>query len=445
METPEIRWTKRDELAIAYFTVGQGPPDIVYCPNWTNNIEIFWEQGPFGLIMKPLAAMGRLIAFDQPGTGISDPVALNELPPIEQWMEDVRIVMDAAGSERAALVAIGAGGALACLFAASHPERVSSLVLLGAFARFMRAEDYPAGYPEHTREPGLKAWLDVWGTGRQVLTTAPSVAHDEREINIMGRAERHSASPGVARAYFSLINDLDVREVLPAIRVPTLVIHRTGDRWIRVEHARYLATHIPGAKLVEVPGDDHFFMFSDTDFVMSEIREFLTGSRAYQGDTDRVLATLLFTDIVDSTRRASQIGDARWRELLTAHNAAVRALLERFRGKEIKSTGDGFLATFDGPARAVRCAKAIVDETRRLGLEVRIGLHTGEVEMLGADVGGIAVHIGARVMAAAGSGEILVSSSVPPLVLGSGIEFDDRGSHEFKGVREPWHLFSVLH
>jgi class 3 adenylate cyclase len=351
--------------------------------------------------------------------------------------------MDAAGSERAALVALGAGGALACLFAASHPERVSGLVLMGAFARFMRDDDYPAGYPEHARARGLQAWLDVWGTGRQLLITAPSVAHDEREIRVMGRAERHSASPGVARVYFNLINDLDVRDTLPAIRVPTLLIHRTGDRWIRIAHAHYLAEHIPGAKLVEIPGDDHFFMYSDTDMVMEEIREFLTGTRSHPGGSDRVLATLMFTDIVDSTRRANEMGDRRWSELLESHNATIRSLLERFRGHEINTTGDGFLATFDGPARGVRCAQAILDETRRLGLELRIGVHTGEVEVLGDDVGGIAVHIGARVMAAAGPGQILVSSSVPPLVLGSGIEFDTRGEHKFKGVEGHWHLYAV--
>jgi class 3 adenylate cyclase len=281
----------------------------------------------------------------------------------------------------------------------------------------------------------------MWGTGRQLDLTAPSVAGDDTQVRIMARAERHSASPGVARAYFHLVQELDVRHVLPSVRVPTLVIHRTGDRWVRIDHARYLVEHIEGAKLVEIPGDDHFFLWRDTETVVSEIQGFLTGVKTMPDDTDRVLATLLFTDIVGSTGRATEMGDRRWKELLDAHDRMVRVLLERFRGREVKTTGDGFLATFDGPARAVRCARAIGDEAREMGLDVRAGLHTGECELRGEDVGGLAVHVAARILALAGDGEVLASQTVKDLTIGSGLEFTERGEHALRGIPGEWRLY----
>lgn len=443
MDSPEIRFAQRDDVNIAFFATGRPAPDIVFVPNWTSNIELFWEQGPFGRIIKPLASIGRVIAFDQPGTGISDPVALDELPTMEQWMDDVRIVMDAAGCERATLVAEGAAGPLAILFAATHPERTDGLVLLGSFARMMRDDGYPWGFPVDSLNKGIENWLAIWGTGRQLAISAPSVADDEQEVRVMGRAERHSASPGVARAYFRLIMELDVRHVLPAVRVPTLVIHRSGDRWIRIGHARYLADNIANAKLVEIPGEDHLFLYRDTATVIAEIQEFLTGVRAVPDDTERVLATFLFTDIVDSTLRATEMGDRLWRETLDAHDRVVRVLLERFRGREVKATGDGFLATFDGPARAVRCAVAIRDEARRIGLEIRAGLHTGECEVRGEDVGGVAVHVAARVLGLARDGEVLISQTVKDLTIGSGLDLADRGLQVLRGVPGEWRVFEV--
>lgn len=444
METPEIRFVQRDNLHIAYFTAGNGPPDLVYVPNWTSNIEVFWERGPFGRFIKRLTQIGRVIAFDQPGNGISDPVPLESLPTMEDWVNDVRVVMDAAGSERATLVAEGAAGALAILFAATHPDRTNALVLIGSFARLFRDEDYAWAFPPEGMEEGIERWMKVWGTGRQLWQTAPSVADDPDEVFLMGRAERQSASPSVARAYFRIISQLDVRDVLPAVRVPTLVVHRTGDRWISVEHGRYLAEHIPGARLVEVPGDDHFFFYGDMRPLIDPLRDLVAQVREHEEGMRRVLATFLFTDIVDSTRRAVALGDRRWKETLDSHDAAVRTELERFGGREVKTTGDGFLATFEGPARAIRCALAIRDRAQRLGLDIRAGLHTGECELRdGGDVGGIAVHVGARILGEAGVSEVLASQTVKDLTIGSGIGFEDRGARPLRGVPGEWRIYAV--
>jgi class 3 adenylate cyclase len=442
VEIPETRYAKSRDLNIAWSVGGAGPHDILHCSNWTSHVEAFWDWAPFARTIRRLATLGRVISFDLPGNGLSDPVSLDQLPTIEQWMECVRVVMDAAGSERAVLFASGAAGGLAIPFAATHPDRVSGLVLQDSFARLRRADDYPFGLPEAGIETGMRWFLDRWGTGRQLELTAPSLANDAYELNLMGRAERYSASPGVADAFFRMITDIDVRNVLPAVHVPTLVVHRAGDRWIRPQHGRYLADQVAGARYAEVPGDSSHACYGDTEAVINEIRSFLE-VLPEQSDVDRVLATILFTDIVDSTKRAAEMGDRKWREMLDRHDAVVRDHIERFRGRQIKTTGDGVLATFDGAARAVRCSVSIREAMRSLGIQIRSGVHSGEIELRGEDVGGIAVHAAARVAALAGSGEILASQTVKDLTVGSGLTFEERGSHALKGVPGEWPLYAV--
>jgi class 3 adenylate cyclase len=429
-------------LHIAYWTLGDRAPDIVYIPNFVTTGDLFWAVDTTAEFLRRLATIGRLTQFDTSGTGGSDSIPPNELPTMERWMDDVRVVLDAEGIDRATLIAHDSGGPSACLFAASHPDRTAGLVLVGSYARLYDAPDYAWGYPSARMEEGIQRWLQAWGTGAQLELTAPSFSGDNTMRDWFGLMER-TVRMGMRRPIFEMICSIDVRDVLPAIRVPTLVIHRAGDRYIRVGNGRYLAEHIPGAKYVELPGDDHYMFFGDTDAILDEIREFVTGAREEAQSTDRVLATLMFTDIVDSTRRAAELGDRRWRSLIDRHDETTREALRRYSGREVKTTGDGFLATFDGPARAIRCAVAIRESVRSLGLELRAGLHTGEVELRGEDIGGIAVHIGARVMSNAGPSEVLVSGAVPPLVAGSGIEFQDRGIGELKGVPGEWRLFAV--
>jgi class 3 adenylate cyclase len=355
-------------------------------------------------------------------------------------MDDVQIVMDAARSERAALLGHADGGQMAMLFAATYPERVSALILVDSSARPLRDVDYPCGLPSDRVTP-LVEWVEtVWGTGGLADIMAPSVAHDERFRRWRARYERLAMSPRAFTAMYTAHLETDLRGVLTSIGVPTLVLHRAGNRYVRVGHGRYLAEHIPGAKYVELPGEDHLFHLGNAEPMLVEIEEFLTGVRPVP-DTDRVLATVLFTDIVGSTARAAALGDRAWRALLDTHNGILRRELERHRGREVKTTGDGFLATFDGPARAIRCACAIRDAVGPLGIEIRAGLHTGECELIGENVGGIAVHIAARVAARAGAGDVLVSSTLKDLVAGSGIRFVDRGPHVLKGVPGDWRLF----
>ncbi len=357
-------------------------------------------------------------------------------------MQDLRAVMDAAGSERAALFGLSEGGPMSMLFAATYPDRVSALVLYGTFARMISAVDYPWGYPPGVLDRFVEAKVESWGDDNTVDFFAPSVAGDLEFRRRWAAYERRATSPGGYRSLMSMNADTDVRDVLSSIRVPTLVLHRSGDIPIRVGHGRYLSEHITGARYVELPGDDHFFWVGDTAAIFDEVEEFLTGHRSAH-EPDRVLSTMVFTDIVDSTGRAADLGDRRWRGLLDDRDAMIHRLLERFRGRYVKSTGDGAFATFDGPARAIHCASAIRDGARGLGLEIRAGLHTGECEIRGDDLGGIAVHVGARVAALAGPGEVLVSRTVVDLVAGSGIEFINRGEHELKGLRGTWQLFAV--
>jgi pimeloyl-ACP methyl ester carboxylesterase len=441
---PETRYATSGDVHIAYQVVGDGPLDLVWVPGAVTHLEYEWEEPSRARFLERLASFSRLIRLDKRGTGLSDRVSISELPTLEQRMDDVRAVMDAARVERAALFGVSEGGAMGLLFAATYPERTAALVLYGAQPRFLRAEDYPWGVDPEQYERVLAETPGKWGrTDDRVLRLAPSLADDARHREWFFTNQRLGASPGAAIALFRMNMQIDVRHVLPTVRVPTLVLHRTGDRMMPVEHSRYIAERIPGAKYVELPGIDHALYAGDSDRILREIEEFLTGThRAVE--PDRVLATVLFTDIVGSTERAAALGDRRWRDLLEEHHTVVRRELGRFRGREVRPTGDGFLATFDGPARAIRCAGSIVGAVRPLGVDIRAGLHTGEVELMGDDIGGIAVHLGARVAAEAGPGEVLVSSTVKDLVAGSGLQFDDRGAHALKGVPGQWRLFAVV-
>ena len=439
---PETRYARSKDGHVAYQVVGDGPLDLVFIPSWASNVEVMWEEPSIARFFPRLSTFSRVLCFDKRGTGVSDPVPLAALPTLEQWMDDVRTVMEAAGSKRAALLGTHEGGQMAILFAATYPERTSALILVDTCARHVRDVDYPWGLPAD-RVPGFLQRLEqVWGTGSYLDIFAPSVAHDERFRRWFARSQRLSSGPRAAATMHAAYLERDLRGVLPSIRVPTLVLHRTGNRYIRVGHGRYLAEHIPGAKYVELPGEDHLVMVGDTETMLGEIEEFLTGVRPLP-ESDRVLATVLFTDIVTSTERSAQVGDRRWKDLLDQHDTLIRRELERHRGRLVKNTGDGILATFDGPARAIRCAQAIATSVKSLGIEVRAGLHTGEVELRGEDVTGMGVNIAARVMDAAGPGEVVVSSTVKDLVAGSGLRFADRGTHDLRGVPGEWRLFAV--
>jgi class 3 adenylate cyclase len=384
-----------------------------------------------------------VICFDKRGTGMSDPVPVHALPTLEQRMDDVRAVLDVVGSEKPAVFGYSEGGQMAALFAATYPERTRALVLYGTYARVRSDPDYPPGLPDEVLESFTNEIAAHWGEVTDMLALfALSATRDPGFRDWLGRYAQHSGSPATAVTLLQMNNEIDVRSALPAIGVPTLVLHRVGDPLAAVEHGRYLAEHIPGAKYVEMPGDDHLVFTGDVDRLADEIEQFLTGNRP-EPNPDRVLATVLLTDIADSTQRAAEVGDQRWRELLDRHDEVVRRALERFRGKEVTATGDGFLAAFDGPARAVHCALAVTEGARSLGLPVRSGLHTGECEPRGDQLGGIAVHIAARVASLAQPGQVLVSRTVTDLVVGSRLEFSDRGDHELKGVPGTWRLFAV--
>ncbi|HEX6442145.1 MAG TPA: alpha/beta fold hydrolase [Stellaceae bacterium] len=439
MEPPETRYAKSGDVHIAYQVFGEGPLDLVVVPGAFTNLELAWELPGYAHFDQRLAAFSRLIRFDKRGMGLSDRIA--GVATLEERMDDVRAVMDAVGSERAAIFGASEGGAMSLLFAATYPERTRALILYGTFARY----DAQVWARRITQLDAVIADIErSWGTGETLRRYAPSLATDEAAVRAWGRFERLSASPSAIIALRRMNAEIDIRHVLPAIRVPTLVLHRAGDLAISPEAGRYVAAQIPGAKYVELPGNDHLAFVGDSDRIADEIEEFLTGSRSGEAELDRVLATVLFTDIVDSTRRAAELGDRQWRALLDRHDEIVRQQLARFRGKEVKNLGDGFLATFDGPARAVRCASAIAETVQPLGIAVRSGLHTGEIELKPDDIGGIAVNIAARVAAMAGGGEILVSSTVRDLVAGSGLRFDDRGFHALRGLPEEVHLYSTL-
>jgi class 3 adenylate cyclase len=437
---PETRYAKSGGLNVAYQVVGEGPFDLVYVPGWVSNIGAMWDEPGHARLLDRLASFSRLILFDKPGTGLSDPIPLDRPPTLEQRMDAVRAVMDAAGSEEAALFGSSEGGLMTVLFAATYPQRTKALATLGIYAKRLWSPDYPWAPTAEERAAEIDGIERNWGGEMDISALAPSAdeAFKRRALDYLQR----SASPGAAVALLRMNSQIDVRDVLPTIRVPALILQRVDDRDVNVEEGRWIAGQIPGAKFVELPGDAHLIWAGDVDAVVDEVEEFLTGARAAPG-ADRVLATVLFTDIVGSTERAAELGDRRWSELVDEHHTRVRRELDRFRGREIDTAGDGFFASFDGPARAIRAACAIRDSVRLLEIEIRLGLHTGECEVIQGKIGGIAVNTGARVAAQADAGEVLVSSTVRDLVAGSGISFEDRGDHELKGVGA-WRLYSVV-
>jgi pimeloyl-ACP methyl ester carboxylesterase len=436
---PETRYARSGDVNIAYQVVGDAPRDLVLVPGWVSNVEVFWEHPAVARFLQRLASFSRLILFDKRGTGLSDRGAL---PNLETRVDDVGAVLDAVGSERAALFGYSEGGGMCALFATTHPGRTSALIMCGSYARLKPTPDHPWGRPAEVQARWLETIQREWGGPVGLDIRGPTLFSDDGARQWWARFLRMGASPAAAAELTRMSYEIDIRHLLPAVRVPTLVLHTTGDQAIDIGASRYIAAHVPGAKLVELAGVDHVPWGDGADRIVDEIEEFLTGVR-HGPDPDRVLATVLFTDIVGSTERAAALGDRRWRDLLEQHGAVVRRELGRFRGREIDTTGDGFLATFDGPARGIRCARAVSEGVHALGLEVRAGLHTGEIELLDDKVAGLAVHIGARVAAAAGPGELLVSSTVKDLVAGSGLRFQDRGLQPLKGVPGEWHLFAL--
>jgi pimeloyl-ACP methyl ester carboxylesterase len=450
--TPETKYAKSGDVHIAYQVIGDGPVDLVFVPGWITHVELSWDDPSEAAFRRRLASFSRLIVFDKRGTGLSDRVPATEVPILEQRMDDVRAVMDAAGSERAALMGVSEGGALSALFAATYPERTAALVLYGAFART------GAGLmTEDELDARLETLERDWPDSIDPAVPAPSAATDEDYRRRWRTFMRHAASPGAAIALLRMNSQIDVRDVLPTIRVPTLVLFRRDARfghgaaaWRDAgqdlitpgEEAHSMAERIPDARLVELPGADHLPWVGDTDSLLGEVEEFLTGVR-HAPEPDRVLATILFTDIVESTALAARLGDRRWRDLVERHNALVRRQLERFRGNEIDTAGDGFVASFDGPARGIRCAYAIAESVTALGLSIRAALHTGECEVVDGKLAGIAMHIAARISGLAEPGEVLVSNTVKDLVVGSSVAFAERGAHELRGVPGRWSVFAV--
>jgi class 3 adenylate cyclase len=434
------RYAKSGDLHIAYIVEGDGPVDLIWVPPWISQVEYLWSEPSMGRVMERLTRFARVITFARRGSGLSDPFF--GAPTLEEQMDDVLAVMDAAGSEQAAIAGTLEGGPMALLFAATYPERTSSLMLYATFARATWAPDYEWAWPAEQREARMNELVERWGDGLVAGAVAPSLMTDESHMEWSGRLERLAASPATIRRIFDLIGKVDVRDVLPSIRVPTLVMHRREDSFINIEHSRFIADRVPGARFVELEGHENMFSVGDVEAFLGELEEFLTGSRRAR-EPDRMLATVLFTDICGSTERAAQMGDRGWRFLLERHDALFRQALDRHRGREVKRTGDGFLATFDGPARAIRCAASVADAMGSLGLEVRAGLHTGELEVMDGDLGGLAVHIASRVLDQAGPSEVLVSGTVKDLVVGSGIDFEERGEHELRGVPGAWRLFAV--
>ena len=442
-ERPETRYARNGDLYLAYQVVGEGAADLVYVPTFLGAIEHYWEYPPIATFFRRLADCGRLVLFDRRSTGMSD-APLEPKYTLEDQIDDVLAVMDAAGLERAGVFAQLEGCGMATLFAGTHPARVSSLALYCPFPRATRAPDYPYGLTTEERmEQVVEPSLAAWGEGTRGIPISPSLGDDPAYVEWFGKLERLTAAPGHARRLMTMHNDTDVRAILPQVRVPTLVISRPNTGFYDPAHARYVAERIPDARLVELPGDDIFVASGAVDPLVNELEEFFTGTRRHR-PPERVLATVMFTDIVASTERAADLGDARWRRLLDRHNELVRRRLRHHQGREVKTIGDGFLATFDGPARGVRCATEIAEDVRRLGIEIRAGLHTGECEIVGDDVAGMAVNIGARLSSLAAPGEVLVSGTVKDLVVGSGLEFADRGEHELKGVPGAWRLYRAM-
>ncbi|THK36478.1 adenylate/guanylate cyclase domain-containing protein [Ensifer sp. MPMI2T] len=437
---PSTRYARSGELSIAYQVVGDGPLDIIYVPGWVSNLDYAWEFPKMAHVFERLSAFSRLILFDKRGTGLSDRNV--GFPTLEERMQDVQAVMDAAGSRRAALMGTSEGGNLCMLFAATYPERTAALVLNGSFAKGLWSEDYPWTKTREEVEEEIAVIARDWGGPFDLSNAAPSHVDDREAREWLAAYLRNSASPQDAISLWRWNTEIDVRGILSAIHVPTLVLHRTGDRWVKVEEGRFVADHIRGAKWVELPGDDHLIWAGDADCTLDEIEEFLTGIRPRPA-SERVLLTVLFTDIVGSTSLAAELGDNRWKSLLRRHDDAVREELARFGGSEIKTMGDGFLATFQGPSRAILCACAIRDRAAALGLAIRAALHSGECEKSGNDLSGIAVHLASRLLDHAGPGEVVVSGTVKDLVVGSGVAFEARGETELRDVPGRWQIYAA--
>ena len=446
--SPEIQFARNGDISIGYAVTGDGPVDLVYVPA-VSNLEILSESPPYDAFLRALSSFSRLIVVDRRGAGVSDRYSPNDLPALEDLADDLLAVLDAVGSERAVLFGYSDTGALCAMLAATYPERVSGLVLHAVAARGTQAPDYPWQWTEEEWQEYLDAALNGWGTRRyaeEVLPLfAPSLAGDARQVAWFTRLQRVGSSPGTNYAQEQVFRDMDIRRLLPAVGVPTLVLHRAGDEVEPVGAGRYVAQAVPGARYVELDGADHWPWAGDRAALVGEIERFVADLHDdEESERNRILATVLFTDIVESTSQAAALGDRQWRDLREQHDRIIRGQLVRHRGREVKTVGDGFLATFDGPARAVRCARAICTSVEALGIEVRAGLHTGEIELDGDDIAGVAVAIGARVGALAGNGEVLVSSTVKDLVVGSGLAFDDRGEHVLKGVPDVWRLFAAV-
>jgi pimeloyl-ACP methyl ester carboxylesterase len=440
---PKTKYTKCGEINLAYQVIGEGPIDIIYIPGWVSNIDIIWEDPKIAVFLNRLTKFSRLILFDKRGTGLSDRV--QQLSTLEERMDDILSVMDAANSQKAFLFGHSEGGTVSCLFSATYPHRVSGLITFGAFAKRQFSPDYPWAPKDNERELFYKSIKQGWGdSGEMGLDwIMPSMKHDLEYFEIFARYMRSAASPGAALALAQMNTEADITHLLHSIKVPTLILHKKGDKDANVEEARYMADKIPESKFVELEGVDHVFWTEDIYAVIAEIEEFTTGVRPYKV-FDRVLSTILFTDIVGSTNHLSRVGDKKWMEILEKHNAIVRAELKKFNGKEIKSTGDGFLATFDGPSRAIRCADAIRNAVKLQGIEITAGIHTGEVEIYDEkDIGGIAVHVAARVLGKAGPDEILITMTVKHLLGGTGLHFKEFGEVELKGIEEKYKLFAL--
>jgi class 3 adenylate cyclase len=443
MNVPPTRYAKSGDFNVAYQVIGDGPVDLVFVMGWASHMDLMWQEPRFARFLLGLAAFSRLILFDKRGTGLSDRVANHLLPTLEQRIDDVRAVLDACGSARAVLLGVSEGGPMCALFAATYPERTRALVMINGYARRLWAEDYPCGSPAADVDRIVAAIHTGWGTEPVGLDSRlPSLASDPSVRAWWTSYLRSSASPGAVLALTLMNCAIDTRAVLPLIQAPTLIVQSARDRVTTEGNGRYLAANIPGAKLLMLDTDDHLPWFRDASAVLGAVAQFVTGT-PLAAVSDRVLATVLFTDIVDSTPLATRLGDRAWRDLLDLHARIARAEVDKYRGRWVKSTGDGMLATFDGPARAIGCAAAIRAHLSALEVSIRAGLHTGECEMVDGDVVGIAVHIAARIAGQAGPGEIVVSGTVKDLVAGSGIEFADRGDHALKGVDGRWRLFGV--
>jgi pimeloyl-ACP methyl ester carboxylesterase len=436
----DTRYADSDGVSIAYQVHGDGPIDVVFVPGFVSHVELFWEESEAARFLRRLASFSRLVVFDKRGQGLSD--RPGRPPTLEDSMDDLKAVMEAAGCERPAIFGISEGGPMSALFAATYPSRASSLILYGTYARVLEAPDFPQGIPEKELDDFFKLMMEGWGGPVGIDLWAPSLEGDPEFERWWARLLRQGTSPAGALALLDLYREIDMRPILPTIQVPTLILHRRDDRLVPVGQSQFLAEQIPGARYVELSGDEHLVTVGDQDALIDEVEEFLLGSRRAR-EPERALATVLFTDIVGSTQRAAELGDRRWRDLLERHNMIVRRQLDIHRGREVKTLGDGFLARFDGPARAIRCASAILGELRAVGIEVRAGIHTGEVELIGDDVSGMAVNIGARIGSLAAPGEVGVSSTVKELVVGSGLEFAERGVHTLKGAPGEWRLFAV--